>query len=679
MKKGITILSASLLFCSLISPTMNASAEAPEMAETPGMKQGKGINSSIMYEPEKDYDGDGLTNQQEDDLGLNILEEDTDYDQIIDGIEVDRYGTDPAIADTDGDHLDDGDEIFELGLDPLDSDENQNGVKDGMETRTVPLIENTFGITGDVTGVGSIYGQYTIEDNPIIILNKMDAAETFYFDTLNKGLTFNLQIPVPQSMKSPVLLMYRIKSGKLEKIDQQKFDRKKGLIETEFMGGGTVVLAERGAVMKAVMPSDVALTKLENLPLHQPIQIANMPGLRINKTKINEVIKDRKGKIITEPNVIVFEEIREFVNEQVEGTDDVKKAYYKIDKVFTNGKKSFATISSVSTESGNQPTIMLHGLNSNTARWGFDKLWENSGSKPKADEYINSYESFTGTEYALGYTSSYGNHDVHYLYDGGNTAQLGWQLNVDFNYTPNVDLFGFNYEHNGHVAEGADWLKHYIGDLESLGYINSYDDINLIGHSKGGLVSRYLIENLGYDWYIDRLMTFGTPHFGSDKSFFGTDLDRFGSDLWGADHDDPYCAEFTNDHTFTLYFAVGAWDKASIPDAIENKWIVAPNLNGTPNDVNYSYHQEVTDLFNQHGMYFSSTPEIDDVWVNMDSALGSDDDKMDNNGISPGTHPKVTMHKRWYIFDDVYGDHGKMTEHADADNETYKVLSGQYD
>ncbi len=41
----------------------------------------------------------------------------------------------------------------------------------------------------------------------------------------------------------------------------------------------------------------------------------------------------------------------------------------------------------------------------------------------------------------------------------------------------------------------------------------------LIGHSNGGLVSRYYIENLGGDVNVDKLITIDTPHYGSNTYF----------------------------------------------------------------------------------------------------------------------------------------------------------------
>ena len=46
-------------------------------------------------------------------------------------------------------------------------------------------------------------------------------------------------------------------------------------------------------------------------------------------------------------------------------------------------------------------------------------------------------------------------------------------------------------------------------------YNNNIYKINLVGHSMGGLVSRYYIENLNQDIYVDKLITICTPHWGS--------------------------------------------------------------------------------------------------------------------------------------------------------------------
>ena len=70
------------------------------------------------YVAPKDNDDDGLTNEQETELGTNPRNADSDGDGVSDGDEVEA-GTDPLNADSDGDGSSDGDEV-EGGTDPLD-------------------------------------------------------------------------------------------------------------------------------------------------------------------------------------------------------------------------------------------------------------------------------------------------------------------------------------------------------------------------------------------------------------------------------------------------------------------------------------------------------------------------------------------------------------------------------
>ena len=83
-----------------------------------------------------DTDQDGLSNQEERELGLDPTLADTDGDGLMDGDEL-ALGTDPLQADTDGDGLDDGREI-ELETDPLLEDTDADSYLDYDE-----VIEGT--------------------------------------------------------------------------------------------------------------------------------------------------------------------------------------------------------------------------------------------------------------------------------------------------------------------------------------------------------------------------------------------------------------------------------------------------------------------------------------------------------------------------------------------------------
>lgn len=82
-----------------------------------------------------DPDGDGLTNDQEHQLGTNPNSADTDGDGLSDGNEVRTYRTDPKRADSDGDGLTDGEEVSHWKTDPLNPDTDGDGYPDGTEAK----------------------------------------------------------------------------------------------------------------------------------------------------------------------------------------------------------------------------------------------------------------------------------------------------------------------------------------------------------------------------------------------------------------------------------------------------------------------------------------------------------------------------------------------------------------
>jgi thiol-disulfide isomerase/thioredoxin len=79
----------------------------------------------------KDSDGDGLSDKDEEAMGLDPLAADTDGDGLNDA-EEEANGADPLNPDTDGDGLNDGDEI-EHGSDPEKIDTDEDGYTDRDE------------------------------------------------------------------------------------------------------------------------------------------------------------------------------------------------------------------------------------------------------------------------------------------------------------------------------------------------------------------------------------------------------------------------------------------------------------------------------------------------------------------------------------------------------------------
>jgi hypothetical protein len=83
-----------------------------------GVSSTSNVAAVPVLDPGQDADADGLTNADEHDRGLDPLAADTDGDGLLDGEEVDTFGTDPLVSDTDEGGTPDGDEV-DLGLDPL--------------------------------------------------------------------------------------------------------------------------------------------------------------------------------------------------------------------------------------------------------------------------------------------------------------------------------------------------------------------------------------------------------------------------------------------------------------------------------------------------------------------------------------------------------------------------------
>lgn len=111
---------------------MHRSRLSPLLFDTDddGVSDGKG-----------DLDKDNLTNKEEVVIGTDLVSEDTDFDGLTDGFEVNVYGTDPLKYDTDNDGLMDGDE-YALETDPNNQDTDYDGVIDSNEMVNQTVEEN---------------------------------------------------------------------------------------------------------------------------------------------------------------------------------------------------------------------------------------------------------------------------------------------------------------------------------------------------------------------------------------------------------------------------------------------------------------------------------------------------------------------------------------------------------
>lgn len=93
-----------------------------------------------------DRDKDGLTKDDEESLGTNPKNPDSDADGLKDGDEVNKYQTNPLQPDTDLDGLSDYDEIFKYRTNPLLADTDDDGLTDFEEItkyKTDPLTADS--------------------------------------------------------------------------------------------------------------------------------------------------------------------------------------------------------------------------------------------------------------------------------------------------------------------------------------------------------------------------------------------------------------------------------------------------------------------------------------------------------------------------------------------------------
>jgi triacylglycerol esterase/lipase EstA (alpha/beta hydrolase family) len=79
-------------------------------------------------------------------------------------------------------------------------------------------------------------------------------------------------------------------------------------------------------------------------------------------------------------------------------------------------------------------------------------------------------------------------------------------------------IFGFEYWTLGRTAAAARQLGWFVDQVrEQTGAV----DVDIIGHSMGGVVAHYYVALLGGDGVVRHLVTLGSPHAGTDVSVAG--------------------------------------------------------------------------------------------------------------------------------------------------------------
>jgi hypothetical protein len=129
-------------------PTTPAPSPTPSPSQTPTPSPSPSPSPSPTPAgngPTDDPDQDGLVNKDEDTVGTDRHDPDTDDDLLSDYAEILQFGTDPRYYDTDGDGWGDGDEVYQLGTIPTDPDSDDDGLNEGEEMflGTNPIFSDT--------------------------------------------------------------------------------------------------------------------------------------------------------------------------------------------------------------------------------------------------------------------------------------------------------------------------------------------------------------------------------------------------------------------------------------------------------------------------------------------------------------------------------------------------------
>jgi len=79
-------------------------------------------------------------------------------------------------------------------------------------------------------------------------------------------------------------------------------------------------------------------------------------------------------------------------------------------------------------------------------------------------------------------------------------------------------IFGFEYWTLGRIAAGARQLGWFVDEVREA---TGAEQVDIVGHSMGGVVGRYYVALAGGDGVVKNLVTLGSPHAGTDVSAVG--------------------------------------------------------------------------------------------------------------------------------------------------------------
>ena len=302
-------------------------------------------------------------------------------------------------------------------------------------------------------------------------------------------------------------------------------------------------------------------------------------------------------------------------------------------------------------------------------------------------------------------------------------------------YYRNTNLFAFNYPNQDAVVHSANKFAKYVDNVISYVRTNGTNAmktifypsraayrannfrINIVGHSMGGLIGRYYIENLGHYINVDKLITICTPHWGSnlaDLSSAGgishllcdhdleTDSKMYGGDnsnlliggcdalggaaVWAECADGDYVLtdelQYNNFRT-TSYYAIAGIDYNPDSTLSENNFGIeldAPHYLETYNDLSNAIQEQANYRLYKHQLDVSlelmNVKSVDDNVVSFLSQIGWTED----TSTSPAK--RIQFEKVFINIDTDGGNwllggehlHGKMPHRREVANKIIEYL-----
>ncbi|MCH9814621.1 MAG: thrombospondin type 3 repeat-containing protein [Epsilonproteobacteria bacterium] len=177
---------------------------------------GNDLNTSgggVVLDPNGDEDNDGITNGDEDAIGTDPVDPDSDNDGLDDGLEHTIIGTSPLSDDTDKDGVTDGIEVVGTYIDNIDAEgkvttagASKAAIKDGVLDLETPI---TIADWGDRTPANIHINAFTDPSDAIDALDPMNDSD---YDT-KQNATEKSDGTDPLDQKDRAKWIYEVEPG----------------------------------------------------------------------------------------------------------------------------------------------------------------------------------------------------------------------------------------------------------------------------------------------------------------------------------------------------------------------------------------------------------------------------------------------------------------------------------